>query len=164
MILILDASALIAFYSEMREPQLLHELTDYGYHLIAPVAVANEILKGRKRTCSILKSAIEDGKVTICKEFSSSEISAFKRRFPSLDEGEIQVLMLGAKMKKRGSEYVCILDEGPARKIATRHHIAKKGTIGLLDVLNDLGIIDSEKKENLLNMLKHSKFRTKILS
>ena len=163
MILILDASAIIAFYSEMHEPQLLHELTNYGYKLLAPVAVANEISKGRKPTWSILKRAIRDGKITIANKFSSSELLTFKKRFPDLDEGEIQVLILGAKMKKRGSEYICVFDEGPARKIATRHQIAKKGTIGLLDVLNDLGIIDKKKRETLLNVLKHSKFRMKDL-
>lgn len=164
MILILDASAIIAFYSEMREPQLLHELTNYGYHLIAPVAVVNEISKGRKHTRSILNKAIEDGKISICNEFSPSEILAFKRRFPNLAEGEIQVLILGVRMKKRETSYLCVLDEGPARKIATQHKIAKKGTIGLLDVLNDLGIIDNSKRKNLLNVLKHSRFRMKLLS
>lgn len=98
MILILDASPIIAFYSEMRKPQLLHELTDYGYHLVAPDAVVSEILKGRKPTWSTLQKAIEDGKIKTVTDFSSSEISAFKKRYPSLDEGEIQVLILGAKM------------------------------------------------------------------
>ena len=161
MILILDASSIIAFFSEISEPQLLFELTNYGYHLIAPVAVVNEIMKGRKLTRSILKKAIEDGKITTFNEFSSSEISASKKRYPSLHEGEIQVLILGEKKKKRGSEYLCVLDEGPATKIASRHQIAKIGTIGLLDVLNDLGIIDKKKKENLLNVLNHSEFRMK---
>lgn len=161
MILILDASPIIAFYSEMRVPQLLHELTDHGYHLIAPAGVVNEILKGRKPTWSTLKKAINDGKITTVNEFSSSEISAFKKRYPNLAEGEIQVLIYGAEMKKRGSEYMCVFDEGPARKIAIRHQISKTGTIGLLDMLKDLGIIDKKKRENLLKVLKHSKFRMK---
>jgi len=161
MILILDASSIIAFYSEMHEQQLLHELTNYGYQLIAPIAVINEISKGRKPTWSKLKKAIDDGKITTASGFSSSEISAFKKRYPNLDEGEIQVLILGAKKKKKGDEYMCVFDEGPARKIASHHQIAKTGTIGLLDVLNDLGIIDEKKKESLLNVLNHSKFRIK---
>jgi len=164
MILILDSSAIIAFYSEIHEPQLLHKLTSYGYQLIAPIAVVNEIRKGRKHTCSILNKAIKDGKITVCREFSPLDTSAFQRRFPNLDEGEIQVLILGARMKKRKNKYVCVLDEGPARKIATQHKIARKGTIGLLDMLNELGIVNKSKKENLLNVLKHSKFRMKILS
>lgn len=161
MILILDASPIIAFYSEIGEPRLLHELTNYGYQLIAPIAVVNEILKGRKPTWSILERAIKCRNITIFNKFSSSEISGFRRRFPNLHEGEIQVLILGVKMKKAGSEYICVFDEGSARKIATRHGIAKTGTIGLIDVLNDLGIIDKKIKENLLNILNHSKFRIK---
>lgn len=163
MILILDASVIIAFYSEICESQLLHELTAYGIHLFAPNAVVKEIRKGRKHTCSILNKAIKDGKITVFTDFSPLEVSAFKRRFPNLDDGEIQVLILGEKMKKRGSEYTCVIDEGPATKIAIQRKIARTGTIGLLDVLNDLGIIDENKKENLLNVLKHSKFRMKNL-
>ncbi len=159
MILILDASTIIAFYSEMNEPSLLHELTNFGYVLIAPIAVVAEIRKGRKHTCSVLNKAIEDGKISVHNKFSANQISTFKRRFPNLDEGEIQVLILGMKLKKRRDGFFCVLDEGPARKIADEYKVAKKGTLGILDLLNDLGIIDRNKKENLLSVLKHSKFR-----
>lgn len=144
----------------MREPQLLHKLKDYGYHLVAPRAVTNEIENGQKSTWSILQRAIKDRQVKIM-EVSSSQVLALNKRYPNLDAGEIQVLILGAEMKKRKCDYKCVLDEGPARKIANRHQISKTGTIGLLDVLNDLGIINKKKKENLLNALKRSRFRIK---
>jgi predicted nucleic acid-binding protein len=159
MILILDASVIIAFYSEMHEPQLLHALIDYGYQLVAPIAVVNEILKGRKPTWLVLKKALEEGKIKTVKEFSSSDILAFKAGYPNLDEGEIQVLILGRKLKRQGRLYMCVIDEGPATKIARRNNISRTGTLGLLDKLNDLGIIDEKKKEKLLSMLEHSKFR-----
>lgn len=145
----------------MNEPTLLHELTKFGYHLVVPIAVVDEIRKGRKPTCAILNRAIEDGKITVYNAFSNQEISTFMKRFPNLDEGEIEVLILGMKLKREGKNYFCVFDEGPARKIATEYRIAKKGTIGLLDLLNDLGIIDKKKKENLLSVLKHSTFRLK---
>jgi predicted nucleic acid-binding protein len=163
MILIFDASAIIAFYSEkeLNKPSLLHQLIEFGYSLVVPIAVVDEIRKGRKRTSSVLNTAIEEGKIAIYNSFLVNEISRFKKRYPKLAEGEAQVLVLGMKAMKEGKEYYCILDEGPATKIALEYKISKKGTIGLLSLLNDLGIIDEDEKENLLRMLKQSRFRVK---
>jgi len=161
MILVLDASVIIAFYSEMQKPELLHALTNYSYRLIAPIAVVNEISRGRKPTWSLLRKALEEGKIKVEKKFSSSEVQALRRKHPNLHEGEIQVLILGREFKKQKCEYTCVFDEGPATKIAIRHHILRIGTLGLLDKLNDLGIINMKEKEKLLNVLDHSKFRFK---
>lgn len=158
----MDASSIIAFYSEINEPSLLHKLVEFGYDIIVPIAVVEEIRKGRKPTLSILNKAIEERKIVVHKRFSVSEISNFGKRYPNLDEGEIQVLILGLKLKREGKENFCVLDEGPATKIAKKKGIAKKGTIGLLDLLSELGIIDKNRKENLLNELKQSTFRIKL--
>ena len=161
MIFVLDASAIIAFYSEICKPQILHELAEKGHILIAPVAVVNEISKGRKATWLTLEKAIEDKKITVEKNFSQTELQLVRNRYPNLHDGEIQVLIVGTKLKKKDCEYKCIIDESPARKIAKRNRIALTGTYGLLDVLKDLGIIEEQQKENFLNKLEHSKFRLK---
>lgn len=163
MILILDASPLIAFYSkrELGHPSLLHELIDFGYQLVVPIAVVEEIRKGHKPTVLVLDKAIEEGKLTIHRNFSTQEISRLMARFPKLDKGETQVLILGKELQKSGKECYCILDEGPATKVAVESQIAKKGTLGILNLLGDLGIISNEQKEKLLNILKQSTFRIK---
>jgi predicted nucleic acid-binding protein len=163
MILVFDASPLIAFYSEkeINEPSTLHELIKFGYEFVVPIAVVKEIQRGRKLTASRLVGSISMGRITVYNKFSIKEVSRLMARYPKLDEGETQVLILGKRLKRKCKEYFCILDEGPATKLAIQHGIAKKGTIGLLDLLNDLGIINKEKKENLLNVLRHSSFRIK---
>jgi len=163
MILVFDASPIIAFYSEteMNEPSILHELPKFGYELVVPIAVVKEIQKGRKLTCSRLNESINKGIIKLYDKFSVDEVSKLKVRHPKLGEGEIQVLILGRRLNTEGKEYFCILDEGPATKIALQYGIAKKGTIGLLNLINDLGIINKDKKENLLNLLRHSSFRLK---
>jgi predicted nucleic acid-binding protein len=161
MIFVLDASAIIAFYSEICKPQILHELTEKGHVLIVPTAVVTEISKGRKSTWSTLEKAIEEKKITVETDFSQTELQLVRNRYPNLHDGEIQVLIVGIKLKKKAAEYKCIIDESPARKIAKRNQIAITGTYGLLDVLNDLGVIEERQKENFLNKLEHSKFRLK---
>lgn len=163
MILVFDASPIIAFYSEkeMNEPTILHELIKFGYKLVVPIAVVKEIQKGRQLTASRLNESIRTGIITVYDKFSVGEVSRWMIRHPRLDEGEIQVLILGKKLAEECKEYLCILDEGPATKLAVQYGIAKKGTFGLLNLLNDLGIINKDKKENLLNLLRHSSFRLK---
>lgn len=161
MILVLDASVIIAFYSEMHEPQLLHEFINYDFQLFVPIAVIEEIREGKKPTWLLLRKALDDKMVRPLTDFSFSEVSIFKKRYPNLDDGEIQVLIHGIKLEKQKLAYLCVFDEGPARKIAKRHNVAKTGTLGLLDKLQDLGIINKERKENLLKQLEHSTFRIK---
>lgn len=161
MIFVLDASPIIAFYSEICEPQSLHKLVEIGHDLIVPIAVVNEISKGRKLTWSTLEKAIEDKKIKVETNISESELQTVRNRYPNLHDGEIQVLILGTKLKKKNCAYKCVIDESPGRKIAKRNQIDLTGTFGLIDVLTELGIIKEEQKENFLNKLEHSKFRLK---
>jgi predicted nucleic acid-binding protein len=161
MILILDASTLIAFYasSELNEPNLIHQLAFCGYALVIPRAVFTEIEKGQKPTFSILTKAIKDGIIKVNDDISIEETLAFEKRHPRLHLGEIQVLLLGLKYKASGVPYYCSIDEGPGRIEADRQGISKKGAKGLIALLNEKGIIDQDKKENLLYRLDHCNFR-----
>lgn len=161
MIVIIDASPLIAFYSEneLNEPDLLHELTMNDCSLVVPVAVFEEIEKGQKPTFSVLAQAIKEKKIQVNSNITSEETVDFGKRNPRLHEGEIQVLLLGLKLKMNGTPYICAIDEGPGRDVAERNGIAVKGTKGLITMLNQLKIIDRNKMESLLYRLNHCTFR-----
>lgn len=163
MIFVIDASSLIAFYSEyeLNEPDLIHELTKKNNSLIIPKAVFEEIKNGRKPTFSILTEAIRKETIELRDDISSEKTNSFKKRHPRLHDGEIQVLLLGLKLKASDVPYYCVIDEGPARTIAERNGVAVKGTKGLLILLNQMGIIDKNKMERLLYRLDHCNFRLK---
>jgi predicted nucleic acid-binding protein len=161
MILVIDASPLIAFYSEneLGEPKLLHELVKNDFSLMVPVAVFEEIRNGRRPTFLTLTKAIEEKKIQINRDISSDETISFGKRYPRLHEGEIQVLLLGLRLKASGIPYYCAIDEGPGRTVANRNGIAVKGTKGLIVMLNQLGIIKKDEMESLLYRLDHCNFR-----
>jgi len=161
MIMIIDASSIIAFYSEneLNEPDLLHTLSQNNRSLIIPVAVYKEIRKGGKPTVSILSKAIEDNTIQVCSDITPEETELFRKRHPRLHDGELQVLLLGLKMKANGTPYCCVIDEGPARSIAKRIGLNVKGTKGLIFLLNQIGVVDKSKMERLLYTLEHCNFR-----
>jgi predicted nucleic acid-binding protein len=161
MILVIDASPLIAFYSEneLGEPNLIHELSKNGFELMVPSAVFEEIRNGRRPTFLTLTKAVRENKIQINHDISSDETISFGRHYPRLHKGEIQVLLLGLKLKASGVPYFCVVDEGPGRTVAERNGIAVKGTKGLIVMLNHLGIIEKDKMESLLYRLDHCNFR-----
>jgi predicted nucleic acid-binding protein len=161
MILVLDASPLIAFYSEneLGEPSLFHELTKKGFILMIPTTVFEEIKNGRRPTFLTLAKAIREKKIQVNRDISSDETISFGKRHPRLHAGEIQVLLLGLRFKGSGVPHYCVIDEGPGRTIAERNGIAVKGTKGLITMLNQLGIIEKDKMESLLYRLDHCTFR-----
>ena len=162
MLLILDASPLIAFYSsiELDDPRLLHSLATNNHQLMIPQAVFDEIRRGHKDTLNILLKAIADAKVTIDTEVSFEETERFVRRHPKLHEGEAQVLLLGLKKSASGQKYYCIIDETPGRQIAQENKLSLKGTRGLIAYLRGNGIIDGERMASLLYRLDHCNFRS----
>lgn len=161
MLLLLDASVLIAFYSdkELNTPSLLHQLSYNECTLVIPLAVYEEIERGRKATITILRNAIEKGEIIVNKDVTMEETIAFNKLHPKLHHGEIQVLLLGNKNKTIGTPFFCCIDEDPARKIAEKIGVAAKGTKGLVRFLKEKQLISNEKMESLLYQLNHCNFR-----
>jgi len=97
--------------------------------------------------------------VKIDPDGTEDEINVMKRRYPKLDSGEIQVLLMGKECKEKDEEYYCVIDEGPGRQIAKRDSLCLKGTVGILNLLVALNIICSTTREILYKRLKGSTFR-----
>jgi predicted nucleic acid-binding protein len=154
--LILDASVIIGFMTEMDDGEYLYALTLTGYSLIVTEGVIVEVKKepGRSR----LAKAVKEKWIKV-EPTSKAEFQNYKILYPMLDYAEIEVLQYGLELKSVHADYQCVIDEGPGRKIADQLGLQKIGTEGLLNRMNHLGIIDELTKEKLLNKLDESPFR-----
>jgi predicted nucleic acid-binding protein len=154
--LIFDSSPIIAFLTEMDDGEFLHALTLAGFCLCVTEGVVVEVKKEPGATR--LKDAIEKKWIAV-KTTPRSEFQYYKTHYPMLDYAEVEVLQQGLEFKDSKIEYICILDEGPCRKIADKLGINKMGTEGLLNRMNHLGIVDQSTKEKLFSKLRQSSFR-----
>lgn len=156
--LVLDASTIIAFFRELDDGQFLYALTKKGYEIYVTDGVVIEVKK--EPEYSRLKQAIHEGWINR-KTVEKHRFDRFKNLYPMLDYAEVEVLISCLDLKSRNEDYCCVLDEGAGRKIADSLNLSKTGTLGLIKILNDTGIIDNACKKKLLSRLEQSTFRLK---
>ena len=154
---ILDSSVIIAFYSELKQPDLLHEWTKLGHDLYIPDGVKNEIVE--KSTKKILKTNIDKGLIIELTNIKKKSLEEFKNRYPFLGAGEIEVLIWARTYKERNICSYCILDDKKARNVAERLDLNFTGCIGLIQKLVDKNVISSDEKKSLYKKLRSSGFR-----
>ncbi len=159
---ILDSSPVIAFYSELDNPDLLHKFIKLGYELRIPKGVFGELENGR--TSEKLKSSISEGKIKILEDLPSEDTLRFKNRHPYLGIGEIEVILWWLKLKSDASKHYCIIDDKKARKVAGKYQVVFTGTIGLIDLLQKKQAITQEERTESINKLTVSGFRIKGIS
>jgi predicted nucleic acid-binding protein len=152
---ILDASVIISFYRELDDPDILHALTNCGHKLVVPSRVYAEI-KGD--AFATLSYGIKTGIIVLCSEIDSNDCNSLKIKYPALSNGEIEVILLGLKLKTN-SNCICVLDDKKARSVARNYKLNIIGTIGLLDYMCDKDIISKEQKDKLIKVLESSSFR-----
>jgi predicted nucleic acid-binding protein len=133
---ILDSSPVIAFYSELDNPDLLHEFIKLGYELRIPKAVFDEL--ENVKTSEKLKS--------------------------SITEGKIEVILWWLKLKSDANKHYCIIDDKKARKVAGKYQVVFTGTIGLIDLLQKKQAITQDGRTESINKLSVSGFRIKGIS
>ena len=154
--IILDTTALIAFYTELQRPDLLKSLIDFGYELIIPRAVYEELKPDRN--FKQIDCDVKEGIILVLDKVPESELMLLRFRFPSLHDGELEVIWWGLKFHSEGENYFCVLDDKTARKGASRFGLRIKGTIGILNLLNELEVITKEQKRELCLRLVGSGF------
>ena len=155
---ILDASPIIAFFAEMREPHLLLLLKQLGYDLLVPDAVFRlDITKEPSKT--ILARCVEDRSMSLLPPIEPAKLEAFTNAHPSLGEGESEVILAAVELLSRSEEIVCIIDESPARRVASQLGLPLKGTIGVLHSLRASGLVTDDDLLRLKNKLRASGFR-----
>jgi len=101
--LVLDTSAFIAFYTELKVGYLLTPLQKHGYVLLIPeYIVRNEI----KTDLDMLLKGIEKGEMRILPYIRDEDIEELRFRFPSLNRGELEVIYWGKYFKSGGEKYL----------------------------------------------------------
>nr|MDO8046014.1 hypothetical protein [Candidatus Baldrarchaeota archaeon] len=154
--LILDSSVLIAFYTELGRPELLHLLKDFGYDLLIPRGVFREV--SLDPSFDRIQNDIRD-KLVLLNELTGREIGELKSRYISLGLGELEVIWWGKHFKGRNEDYVCALDDLKARKIAKKLELNIIGTLGIIKLLNKFGVISKDELFKLYKTLKAKGFR-----
>jgi len=155
---ILDASVLIAFLSELKNPDLLYKITDIGYRLLVPTAVYSEM---KNPTFDYVRDGAIRGKIELLDSIPATEIRKLKNRFPFLKNGELEVILWGRKLEEDSQKYHCILDDGAARKVAKKTNLIFTGTLGLINFIEERGIITSGERREIIKCLEESNFRMK---
>lgn len=156
---ILDSSPIIAFYSELNNPDLLYMFITLGYELRMPKGVFSELEIGR--TAEKLKSSIREGKIKILDDLAEGDILFFKNRYPYLGIGEIEVILWWLKLKSDSNKHYCIIDDKKARKVAGKYQVVFTGTIGLIDLLLKKQVITQNERTEFIKKLSVSGFRIK---
>lgn len=82
-----------------------------------------------------------------------------KARYPYLGDGEISVLARGQQLEKEEASYTCVLDDKRARNVATALGLQFTGTLGLLNRLEQRGVLDRDERKALTVELRARGFR-----
>ena len=147
--LVLDSSAIIVL-AEINMANIMEAL---GMEIIVPQAVYEEVVvKGRSKPGSEeLRDLIHRGKVRVLKPRNTALVEALN---DPLGIGESEAIALAVEF-----DCTVILDDRIARLKAKSMGLAVKGTIGLLRLAYDRGIIDKNKLVQTLRELKEYGFR-----
>ena len=157
---ILDSSPIIAFYTELDNPNILHKFSELGYELRIPQSVFVEIKKGK--TFDKLKANVTSGKLKMLDHLPEEDILRFKNRYPYLGYGEIEVILWWLHLNSTTNDKnYCIIDDRRARKVAEKFNVVLTGTIGLIDILFKKEVITQNEREELIENLAGSGFRMK---
>ena len=158
MFLVLDSSTLIAFCKELDDTSLITKVES----LCSEICIPDSVFKEMTNTETLRKlEPYMHHHIKVVSHIDQSEITRMNNRHPALHEGEISVILYGIYFKETNQEYLCVLDDGPARKTAQKYDIKFTGTIGLIRHLGEQGIITPEDSEELIRKLKDSTFSLK---
>ena len=145
---IMDATAVIAFLSEMKCPEGLVKLSD-NHEILIPKGVADEIKKppGREMLLNLHRR-----KIVKIVNVDQSKLSHMTKKYPQLHKGECEAVLL-AQLHEKVEEMCVVSDDSKARKIF--HNLNFKWTEQLLTIMKSNGILDEHtyniKKQRLQN-------------
>jgi len=154
---ILDSSVLILFLREIRGRKYLELLDTNGEKFIIPNSVYGEVLDDETKI--ELDDMLLSGIFEKVYNGEPNDKEMIRRRFPSLGNGEINVLSLAKKFVDDGVEtFYCVIDETPGRNAAKNLGLPLTGSIGLIDILKRDGLIDDNHLQKLIGDIKDSPF------
>ncbi len=148
---IFDATAVIAFLSDMNYPEGLEQLSKY-YEIIIPQGVADEITKSPGK--EILQDFAKRKVVQIV-NVDPEKVTQVQNENPQLHQGECEAIVCAQTYT--GEKKICIVsDDSKARKIFQMLNF--EWSERLLDIMKEKGIIDSYTHSSKIDKLKKSAF------
>jgi len=154
---ILDSSVIILFISDINEKICLELLSLNGESILVPTSVYDEILSTKIK--KELDDLILKNKIIKVTNNNNTEKTILRKRFPTLGNGELNVIMYGKKLQQDNKEFYCVIDDYVGRKVAKKLGLPLTGSIGLIKTLKENGILDDGKIREIVNKIKRSPFR-----
>lgn len=155
---LMDTSSIILFLEYLQEFEFIIKFSKTGEIMIITSHVEMEY--NDKKDVSItnldynLNKLLND-EIIIKEEVEVNKL--FKNRYFFLGNGEKSIISLGLKYKEQSVEYYCVLDDKDARKVASKLGLNVKGSIGLLLLLKEKGLLENPR--DVINKIHESKFR-----
>lgn len=133
-------------------------LRKVDYELLVPEYILHDEIT-KNPAAKLLSVSLRRNEIESLPSCDSNLMKIFQDRHPSIGRGEAEVI-LGAKQRLDKSETVaCVIDDGPARHIASELCLPIIGTIGLINRLGELKIVDAKKVTAMKQKLERSSFR-----
>lgn len=145
--LILDASIIISWGVELNDSVIYDKLREAEFEHLIPKNVADEVVSKN----SVTEHIFNHSEIVKCERNRFEELSS---RYFRLGSGELAVLTIGVGLSKDGDEYFCVLDDKLAREAADKLELEYIGAIGLLGILVEQKLIDFERAEELIRIMK----------
>jgi predicted nucleic acid-binding protein len=156
---ILDASPIILFTEYIGKHNCLSLLSYDGNTLLLPESVYKEVLE--KDFNLNMDHLISKDVLFKLSDMTSNDEDKLKDRFPSLGNGEINVLAWGKKLQEQKKHIMCVLDDMGAKKAAKNLNLSVIGSIGLIKLLKDKKIINMNEISSIVNKIDESPFYIK---
>jgi len=155
---ITDSSCIICVFTEINRPYILMDWMRRGYQIIITQEVYNE-LKDNEKTIKKVEPEIKKGNIKIQNTITEKELNNFRTRYTILGIGESSVILTALKLNQQKRRYYAILDDGNARKVASKLGVNLTGTYGLLKALKEKGYLNEEQFNQCKQDMEKSKFR-----
>lgn len=152
---IFDTSSLIAILTEAKCSQVFENCLTQNYSLSIPTTVYNE-LRCNKVTFEKFRDYEKHFKILDVEE---DILYRFLRRYPNLHRGEAGVICIALEKKKNNEKYICIVDDGGARKFCEQKEINLSGLIGFLTWQKKTNYLDKKDCKIIYSRLLNSAFR-----
>lgn len=155
---LMDTSSIILFLEHIPEYEFLITFSETGEIMIITPQVEEEY--NIKRNTSLFNENYNIEKL-INEEIlikKDSEInSLFKNRYFFLGKGEKSIMSLALEYEEQSLDYYCVLDDFKARRVALKLGLNVKGSIGLLLILKERGLLKNSNE--IVEKIRDSQFR-----
>jgi len=154
---ILDSSVVILFLNDIEGEEYFFMLSEIGETLLIPESVYKEVLDESTKTK--MDSLISKNILKKVEKIEYPQKKLIKNRFPTLGNGELNVLTIGKNLQRQEKKFWCVVDEMPGRNAAEKLNLPLTGSIGLIKILKEKKVLNKCKLEMIIENIKKSPFR-----